>query len=863
MKLVKKLSQNFIVILLAQALSLNALAVTKVKPLTVGVDGVATEANQSTDYVSSKGFSFENSDSFLLDVQSSKIYALSDGVTAPVCQAPTSSTANNLALFNSTTGHLLKELAAGSNLDILYYNSTTPAWGNLNTAGVAGKSEPYLTIGGSSNLTGERSFGVNTTNLSSIDVGANNAYTINTIQNIDTTATPTFQRLLLSGSTNQNFINGNGTMDGATGNEIAYTLAYTVNKATSGNDTGLLISMTDTLSPGTSLPLDIQVGASSKLNVDNTGKLTAANVTDSGLTSGRVTFAGTAGLLSDDADLTFATDTLTTTKQVISGSSGSVLAVDTNLLIADATNNRIGINVTSPAAALDITTSTNEKLIKVTAPAYSTVASTEFTPVTFDLSATHTFTSGAFSTQRAIRILPPTYTMGSIDTLTTAATMSIEGPPAGGTINLTNSYGLWIPTRNVTSSVQYGIGAVIAAPTGAFGSNIGMVVDGKFGMGTYTPQSYLDIQPTDFNNTMSHVCTDGVTRYSEGYFGGTQWTSIPSSGGSTLIIDTGANYPAATNFSQRTFQTLFTLDGANNYTGAIVNSNALTTVRTSAGSTTTINNNTSTVSTSSVATIATSRNFLSTSTYSGSGTVTTAANYDTINTVSGSTVTDLVGFKFSLPTVSSGTLTTVTGFDVLDQTETATNKIGFRQRGTNAHNRFNGDTSFAQDSLPGAAVDVAGKLFITNAGLVTKYNNIATVSNGVPSELGTQDITAQAAAKTATTLCTPSATGLFRISAYEQVTRAATTSSILGGATGTVITFNDGDGNVAQSNTMAMESTTGTVVTTAAGNTTGTNLTGVMTIYARTGVAIQYAIGYTSVGVTTMQFAAHLKCEAL
>ena len=42
--------------------------------------------------------------------------------------------------------------------------------------------------------------------------------------------------------------------------------------------------------------------------------LRAATLTADGLTSGRVIFAGTAGVLSDDADLTFATDTLTVTK---------------------------------------------------------------------------------------------------------------------------------------------------------------------------------------------------------------------------------------------------------------------------------------------------------------------------------------------------------------------------------------------------------------------------------------------------------------------------------------------------------------------------------------------------------------------
>jgi len=70
----------------------------------------------------------------------------------------------------------------------------------------------------------------------------------------------------------------NATLDVATGNEIALAISYTTNKATSGNDTGLLISMTDTASPGTSLPLDIQVGGVSKFKVDNAGLITSKKI---------------------------------------------------------------------------------------------------------------------------------------------------------------------------------------------------------------------------------------------------------------------------------------------------------------------------------------------------------------------------------------------------------------------------------------------------------------------------------------------------------------------------------------------------------------------------------------------------------
>ncbi len=73
------------------------------------------------------------------------------------------------------------------------------------------------------------------------------------------------------------------TLDEGTGNEVAYTFNYTVNKASSGNDTGMLIAMTDTASPGTSYPLNITVGAGSIFNLDLNGKLTLPTGTSAGL----------------------------------------------------------------------------------------------------------------------------------------------------------------------------------------------------------------------------------------------------------------------------------------------------------------------------------------------------------------------------------------------------------------------------------------------------------------------------------------------------------------------------------------------------------------------------------------------------
>lgn len=68
--------------------------------------------------------------------------------------------------------------------------------------------------------------------------------------------------------------------------------------------------------------------------------LGSTSITDSGLTATRVTFAGAAGLLADDSDLTFVTDTLTATK-----------LVTTSLLSSGLVDGQAPVDVTTGATA--------------------------------------------------------------------------------------------------------------------------------------------------------------------------------------------------------------------------------------------------------------------------------------------------------------------------------------------------------------------------------------------------------------------------------------------------------------------------------------------------------------------------------
>jgi len=151
-------------------------------------------------------------------------------------------------------------------------------------------------------------------------------------------------------------------------------------------------------------------------------------------------------------------------------------------------------------------------------------------------------------------------------------------------------------------------------------------------------------------------------------------------------------------------------------------------------------------------------------------------------------------------------------------------------------------------------IEVAGTG--TFAGLVlngkaTTYNSVATVSNGIPSELATVDLTAQTAAIGTTTLYAVPATGagMYRISYTAKVTTAASTSSTLGVLT---VGYTDAD------------ATTPTIVgATNTGNTTTSLVQDTVIVYAKASTNITYAMGYITSGATPMAYNLHIKCEAL
>ncbi len=258
---------------------------------------------------------------------------------------------------------------------------------------------------------------------------------------------------------------------------------------------------------------------------------------------------------------------------------------------------------------------------------------------------------------------------------------------------------------------------------------------------------------------------------------------------------------------------------------------------------------------------------------------------DAINAAASSTVVisnRRTAWMRNLQTTGAGTktITNNLGLDCEDQTATATLVAAVRSAIAAATGKyFLRDTGGAQSIISGKlrlgdttdptqALDVAGALTITSGGdvstngIITKYNTISTVSNGIAVEYATVDLTTQGAAIAATTLYAVPLIGggMYRVSWVATVTRAASTSSVLGGTNGFQIKYTDFNDSV-------VKTMPGTIVAGVETNSTNSTSTGTISgcyvAYVRASTNIQYQMDYTSVGVTTMQYNLHIKLEYL
>lgn len=126
--------------------------------------------------------------------------------------------------------------------------------------------------------------------------------------------------------------------------------------------------------------------------------------------------------------------------------------------------------------------------------------------------------------------------------------------------------------------------------------------------------------------------------------------------------------------------------------------------------------------------------------------------------------------------------------------------------------------------------------------------SLVTAVNATGQTLGTETLTAQTASVTTTAFQAPVlVAGLYRVSYYQRVTTAATSSSSLT----TTISWTDGGVSCSQS---------GAAMT---GNTTATTQNGTLVISVDAGTSVTYALAYATSGATAMAFSWSGRLEVL
>lgn len=200
----------------------------------------------------------------------------------------------------------------------------------------------------------------------------------------------------------------------------------------------------------------------------------------------------------------------------------------------------------------------------------------------------------------------------------------------------------------------------------------------------------------------------------------------------------------------------------------------------------------------------------------------------------------------------------------------STGALDFMRSASNATNPgtpvFELTLGGSANAINGYQLNGAAPLNHILVGNGTNYVDSATVPAG-DSSLASIDLTAQSAAKTATNLYLPTATGMYRVSYYAKVTTVASISSILGGVTGLVVAYTDGTDSVAQTAfTLPEYNQAGTALSVGTGNVTNTNqavLHGSADVFAKTGVQMTYAFGYQSTNAAEMVYELHIRVEGL
>lgn len=206
-----------------------------------------------------------------------------------------------------------------------------------------------------------------------------------------------------------------------------------------------------------------------------------------------------------------------------------------------------GLTITPTAS-----TGSPTRPLTVTAPAHTALtASTEFTNINLNLSATQQFSTGALTKQTAFQILAPTYSFVGASTISDAATLYIDAAPTAGTnATITRKYAIWADAGRVRFDEEiHGGNGGSSAPTFSFVSDTGTgfyrVAAGRLGT-AISGTGQIDISSTyiggfgsnDFRILHSNGLSATVPTY--GFFTSTTSGMSMSAANTLNLITNGA-----------------------------------------------------------------------------------------------------------------------------------------------------------------------------------------------------------------------------------------------------------------------------------------------------------------------------------
>jgi hypothetical protein len=170
-----------------------------------------------------------------------------------------------------------------------------------------------------------------------------------------------------------------------------------------------------------------------------------------------------------------------------------------------------------------------------------------------------------------------------------------------------------------------------------------------------------------------------------------------------------------------------------------------------------------------------------------------------------------------------------------------------------------GGTNFGTDTSPDNVLTVGStsQFQVNGTGMIVKYNDIITESNGVPSIYEIKQDASQTAATGVTPIYSVPSDGMYRISWVCTILSTTAGSSTLGPFQ---IHYTDANGDDPKTWPAAnINNFNQTIVNTVANGV----ISGCMTVYAASGTDIQFQIGYATGGGGTMEYDYNIICERL